>query len=52
MGREGIQLFRNGVSKNRTDIRNLKNLFFLAILKIPAKECFQYDSKIKMLTTE
>ena len=33
------------------DIGNLK-YFFLTVLQTPAKECLQYDSKIRVLTTE
>ena len=53
--REGIQLFGNAVSKkrNRMEIGKKKHLFiFLADLQIPVKECLQYDSKIKIPTTE
>ena len=35
--------------RNRLNIGNLKDLFFLAVLKLPPKECLYYKEEIKTL---
>ena len=53
MGREGIQLFGDGVSKKEREDGHWKSkaFNFLVVLRIPVKECLQYDNKIEMLTS-
>ena len=37
--------------RNRTKIENLRELFFLALLKLKEKKCLDYTEEIKLLSS-